>query len=229
MILAARRTDFLEQTAVECRALGVDASVQETDVGDPAQCERLIAFAGEFDVLVNNAGFAIFDAIADASRDDLHAMMETNYFGMVNCTQAALPEMLARRRGSIVNVASIAGVMGFAHMGGYCASKFATIGFTESLRNEVISSGLRVALVCPGTTKTDFFVTAEKQKMPAASRLLRTVSPEEVARAICDAAVDGRYRRILPFSAAAYMRLKELFPRFAHLVMRRVSSLMERG
>jgi short-subunit dehydrogenase len=136
--------------------------------------------------------------------------------------------MLARGDGSIVNLSSITGIMGFAGMGGYCATKFAVIGFTEALRDEVLPRGVRVALVCPGTTETEFFVKAEYDKMPGASRLIIGLKPERVARAICDAAEDGRYRRILPFTAAVYMRLKEIFPRFSHLLMRRVSSIMER-
>jgi len=131
--------------------------------------------------------------------------------------------MLARGHGTIVNVASIAGIMGYARMGGYCATKFAIIGFTEALRDEVLGRGVRVALVCPGTTNTDFFVKAERGKMPGASRLILAVSPERVARAICAAAEDGRYRRIVPFAAAAYMRFKELLPRTAHFFMRVVS------
>jgi short-subunit dehydrogenase len=86
---------------------------------------------------------------------------------------------------------------------------------------------VRVALVCPGTTDTEFFDKAERGKMPGASRLILAVKPERVARAVCDAAEDGRYRRILPLMAATFMRLKEIFPRFAHLFMRRISSMME--
>jgi hypothetical protein len=137
--------------------------------------------------------------------------------------------MLDRRDGTIVVVSSITGIMGYASMGGYCASKFALVGFTEALRDEVLARGVRVALVCPGTTTSEFFVRADKHKMPGAARLLPAVSSERVARAVCNAAEDGRYRRILPMFAASYMRLKELFPRFAHLVMRRVSAVMERG
>ena len=198
------------------------------DVTKREECERLITTAGNVDVLVNNAGFAIFDAIENAKPDDLDAMMQTNYFGTVWCTQAVLPQMLARGHGTIVNVASIAGIMGYARMGGYCATKFAIIGFSEALRDEVIGRGVRVALVCPGTVDTEFFVKAERGKMPGASRLILAVKPERVARAIADAAEDGKYRRILPPFAALYMRLKETFPRLAHLLMRRVSVSMEK-
>lgn len=227
LVVAARRGDRLEELAHEIRSFGVRCTPVAADVMKREDCERLVAAAPDADVLVNNAGVAIFDSIEKSQPDDLHSMMETNYFGMVWCTKAILPRMLARGGGSIVNVSSIAGIMGYARMGGYCATKFAMIGFTEALRDEVIGRGVRVALVCPGTTDTEFFVKAERGKMPGASRLILAVKPERVARAICDAAEDGKYRRILPPFAALYMRLKELFPRFAHLLMRRVSAMME--
>ena len=221
-----------EEVAADVRFEGAEAFLVGGDLTTSQKArevvEATVAHFGAVDVLVNNAGFAIFDAVADAKTSDLRAMMDTNYFGTVNCTQAVLPSMLQRGSGTIVNVSSITGIMGFARMGGYCATKFAIIGFTESLRNEVMRRGVRVALVCPGTTETEFFVKAERDMMPAASRLMPGSPPERVARAICDAAEDGRYRRILPLLAAVYMRLKELFPRFAHLLMRRTSSLMER-
>jgi short-subunit dehydrogenase len=155
-------------------------------------------------------------------------MMQTNYFGAVWCAQAVLPQMLARGSGTIVNVASIAGIMGYARMGGYCATKFAMIGFSETLRDEVLGRGVRVAMVCPGTVETQFFVKAERGKMPGASRLILAIKPEHVARAIVRAARDGKYRRILPVGAALFMRLKEAFPRIAHVLMRRVSSVLEK-
>jgi uncharacterized protein len=229
VVLGARRADRLEAVAVECRTLGVRAITVPTDVTKVEDCRRLIEAAGSVDVLVNNAGFAIFGAIAEANADELRGMMDTNYFGTVHCTQAVLPQMLARRSGTIVNVASITGLMGFARMSGYCATKFALVGFTEAVRDEVLGNGVKVALVCPGTTDTEFFVKAERGKMPGASRLMLAVKPERIARAVCAAAEDGRYRRILPLLAATYMRMKEIFPRLAHVAFRRVSALLERG
>jgi short-subunit dehydrogenase len=227
LVLAARRAELLDEVAHACRDLGAGCETVVTDVTRRDDCERLIAAAGEVDVLVNNAGFAIFDAIESARPDDLESMMQTNYFGAVWCTQSVLPQMLARRRGTIVNVASIAGIMGYARMGGYSATKFAMIGFSEALRDEVLGRGVRVALVCPGTVETQFFEKAERGKMPGASRLILAIKPERVARAIVDAAEDGRYRRILPGGAAMFLRMKEAFPRFAHMLMRRVSGAME--
>jgi short-subunit dehydrogenase len=171
---------------------------------------------------------ARFSSIPEANPDEVRELIETNYLGAFHCTQAVLPRMLAKRSGAIVNVSSITGLMGYSRMSAYCASKFALTGFTEALRDEVAGSGVRVALVCPGTTETEFFVRAERGKMPGASRLLPSVGPERVARAVCDAAEDGRYRRILPLMAAIYMRFKEFSPRLAHAMFRWVSSLLER-
>ncbi len=228
VVLAARRQTLLDEAAAKCRALGVTATVVPTDVTKRDQCIALIAAAGTVAVLVNNAGFAALDRIENAKPDDIEAMMNTNYFGTVYCTQAVLPQMLARREGSIVIVSSIAGLMGYSNMGAYGATKFALVGFAEALRDEVIRRGVDVALVCPGTTDTDFFMKAEREKLPGASRLILTLSPERVAHAICDSARDGKYRRIVPFTARLFIRLKEFFPRFAHSVFRSVSTVMER-
>ena len=232
VVLGARRQERLETVAGQCRSQGVSADAVVTDVTRRDDCQRLVARAielhGRIDVLINNAGFAIFDAIETARPDDLELMMETNYFGAVHCTQAALPHMLAVREGRIVNVASIAGLMGYERMGGYCATKFALVGFSESLHDEVAGRGIRVSCICPGTTSTEFFVKAERGKMPGASRLILTVSPDRVARAICDAAESGSYRKIVPFPAHLFIRFKEVAPRLAHMLMRRVSGALEK-
>jgi NADP-dependent 3-hydroxy acid dehydrogenase YdfG len=118
LVIGARRGELLEEVAAQCRALGVQCATVVADVTSRDDCRKLIAAAPRIDVLVNNAGFAVFEAIESATPDDLEAMMQTNYFGAVWCTQAALPAMLARGEGTIVNVASIAGMMGYARMGG---------------------------------------------------------------------------------------------------------------
>lgn len=227
VVLAARRAEALEEVAALCRTHGVTADVVPTDVTKPEECARLIERAGHVDVLVNNAGFAIFDEVAAAKLEEVRGMMDTNFFGAVHCTQAVLPQMLQRHSGSIVNVASIVGLMGFVRMSGYCASKFALIGWSEALRGEVLHHGVNISLVCPGTTETEFFETAERGKMPGASRLMLAMTADHVARAICAAAEDGRYRRIMPFVARMLIRMKELAPRTTHFVMRRVSGILE--
>jgi short-subunit dehydrogenase len=231
--LAARRKDRLEAVVQECRELGARAVAVPIDVNQPENAELLMRTAtrelGPVDILVNNAGFAIFDPMEDAKPEDIESIMRTNYFGAVYCTRAVLPSMLERRSGTIVNVASIAGLMGFFRMGAYCASKFALIGFSESLRDEVIDRGVRVCLVCPGTVETEFFQVAERGKMPAASRLILGITPQRVARAIRRAAERGSYRIIIPWPATVFVKFKELFPRSAHFLMRHVSRAIDRG
>lgn len=231
--LAARREPELIAVADECRKAGVRCAVVPTDVSDRQSCHDLVQRAeaelGALDGLVNNAGFAVFDSVASARPEDFTAMMNTNYMGAVHCVQAMLPGFLDRKRGSIVNVGSVGGITGYAGMSGYCATKFALAGFTEALRDEVLGRGVEVSLICPGTTDTPFFVTAEKGKMPGASRLALAIPPERVAAAIVSAIESPRYRKVLPLIPALFSRFKETCPRTAHFVMRRVSSSLIRG
>lgn len=230
--IAARRADRLSETATDCRQFPVDVFVRRTDVTSREDCFSLIeeveAQFGPVDILVNNAGFALLDRIESADIEDVRRMFETNVFGMLHCIQAQLPFMLMRGRGTIVNISSITGLMGTAGMGMYGATKFAVTGMTEALRDEVLGRGLEVILVCPGTTESEFFLYAERGKIPAASRLVRGLDPEDVARATCYAIEKGSYRVIVPASARLYMRFKELAPRSAHWLMRKVSSVVER-
>lgn len=232
VVLAARRREELETTAATCREFGVRAQAVVTDVSNADSCsgfiEQAITNFGTVDLLVNNAGFAIFDSIVSARGEDMQTMMQTNFFGAVYCTQAVLPHMLEKGSGAIVNVASIVGLMGYSRMGLYASTKFAMVGFSESLRVEVASRGVKVSLVCPGTTETEFFQIAERGKMPGAARLVLGIKPETVAEAIVRAAETGSYRTIVPFAAHLYIRFKEIFPRSAHFLMRKVSSLIDK-
>jgi len=233
LVLAARRPHELEDTAALCRAQGAGCLSVPADVSNADQCsslvEKALAEFGAVHLLVNNAGFAIFDSISEASTTNLTDMMNTNYFGTVYCVKAVLPHMIGNRRGAIVNIGSISGIMGFAGMGGYSASKFALAGFTEALRDELKDSGVTVSLICPGTTNTPFFNIAEKGKMPHANRLILAISPERVARAVLRAEQRGSYRIILPVTAAVFMKMKELLPRTSHFLMRTVSNLFVRS
>ncbi|MFN2443336.1 MAG: SDR family NAD(P)-dependent oxidoreductase [Thermoanaerobaculia bacterium] len=231
--IAARRANELEQVAARCRDLGAECVAIPADISSREECRRLAAEAeerfGPVEILINNAGFAIFDPISEARPGDLESMMATNYFGTLWCTQAVLGGMIRRGEGAIVNVGSIAGIMGFARMGGYSATKFAVAGLTEALRSETMRHGIRVSLVSPGTTATDFFVTAEKGKMPGASRLMLAIPPEKVARKILAAIERGDRRRIVPLGARLFMRFKEIAPGPAHFLMSHVSSWIDRS
>jgi uncharacterized protein len=230
--VAARRADRLEETASRCREHGAEVLVRPTDVSRRDECFGLVTEVtstfGSVDILVNNAGFALLDRIESADIDEVRRMIDTNLLGAFHCTQAVLPQMLERRDGTIVNVSSITGLMGYAGMGMYGATKFAMTGMTEALRDEVIDRGVRVILVCPGATSSEFFIHAEQNKIPAASRLVSRLAPEDVAKGIRKAIERERVRVIVPFAAHLYIRFKELAPRSAHYIMRKVSSALTR-
>jgi NAD(P)-dependent dehydrogenase (short-subunit alcohol dehydrogenase family) len=112
---------------------------------------------GRIDVLVNNAGYALGGFLEDVQLEELRAQLETNFFSHVALTKAVIPVMRAQRSGHIVMVSSIAGRVANPVTGSYSSSKFALEGFTESLRHELRSLGIRVVLVEPGAFETDIW------------------------------------------------------------------------
>lgn len=135
-------------------------SYRSCDVRDRAQVQAvvdsIVAEAGRVDVLVNNAGMGIGGALELASEAEIDRQMGTNFMGCANMCQAVLPHMRKARKGRIVNVSSIGGVMGLPYQGYYSASKFAIEGFSEALAAEVKRFGIRVSLVEPGDFATKF-------------------------------------------------------------------------
>jgi NAD(P)-dependent dehydrogenase (short-subunit alcohol dehydrogenase family) len=130
------------------------------DVTRPAEVEaavrQVIDRIGHIDVLVNNAGYGLFGAVEEASDGEARAVMDTNFFGVLNVTRAVLPHFRERRAGHIFNIASVAGAIGFPGCGLYSASKFALEGMTEALAVELASFGIRVTIVEPGGFRTNF-------------------------------------------------------------------------
>jgi NAD(P)-dependent dehydrogenase (short-subunit alcohol dehydrogenase family) len=140
--------------AAEVRATGARGAAVVADVGERESARRMVADAiaalGAVDLLVNNAGLCRLGSVADFSEGDWRETFRVNVDGVFFCCQAVLPHMLARRSGSIVNLASWSGKAGAPYFGAYCASKFAVIGLTQSLAKEVAAQGIRVNAVCPG-------------------------------------------------------------------------------
>lgn len=158
LVLAARSVDKLEAVAAECRGRGVAVLVQRCDVAVQADCIALMAAAvaafGRIDTLVNNAGMsahARFDEVGDLAWYE--TLMRINHWGAVWCTHAALAE-LAKSRGRIVAVASVAGLIGVPGRTAYSATKFAMVGFFEALRTELIDAGVSVTIAYPGVVAT---------------------------------------------------------------------------
>jgi NAD(P)-dependent dehydrogenase (short-subunit alcohol dehydrogenase family) len=130
------------------------------DVTQPAQVAAAVQAAqtqfGAIDVLVNNAGIGYFAAIEEGEEPEVRKMFEVNVFGLSRMVQAVLPGMRKNRRGCIVNIASLAGLCGMPALGQYCATKFAVVGLSEALRQEVEPLGIHVLVVEPSGFRTDW-------------------------------------------------------------------------
>ncbi len=130
------------------------------DVTDKAAVDAAVAAAhrrfGRLDVVINNAGYGFFGAVEEASEDEARAQIETNLFGALWVTQAALPIMRAQGSGHIIQISSIGGVNAFPNLGLYHASKWALEGFSQALSLEVAEFGVHVTLVEPAGFATDW-------------------------------------------------------------------------
>jgi NAD(P)-dependent dehydrogenase (short-subunit alcohol dehydrogenase family) len=130
------------------------------DVTDEHQAAAAVAAAldrfGRIDVLVNNAGFGLLGAVEEASAAEVRRLYETNVFGLLNVTRAALPSMRERRRGHVVNISSVGGYRSGAGFGVYCSTKFAVEGISEALHAELAPLGVHVTVVEPGYFRTEF-------------------------------------------------------------------------
>ena len=169
LVLAARDHDELttaRQTLLNRGAVRSpdDVLLIPVDLTDPAQAASLIEHAinhfGRIDVLINNAGIIEVGPFENQPLEAFHRAMATNFFAAVHTAQSALPHMLSRRSGSIVNIASIGGKFAMPHLLPYVSSKFALVGFSQGLHAELRHKGIRVTTVCPGLMRTGGEVNA---------------------------------------------------------------------
>lgn len=212
--IVARRQDRLERARAELEKHGTRALAVACDVSDREQVksmrDRVLEELGGIDVLVNNAGFAVYGSVRDTSVEDIESQINTNYLGMAYCVKAFLPALLGQGRGHIVNVASVAASFGLPGIAPYCASKFAMLGFSEGLRHELHGTGVGVTVVSPIMVRTEFFDGPSFEKMPKYSPV--SLDPRTVARAVVRAASSPRLEIIVPPVARGAVWLKHTMP-----------------
>jgi NAD(P)-dependent dehydrogenase (short-subunit alcohol dehydrogenase family) len=197
--LVARTRAALEAAAARCDG---PTCVQCADVTDAGAVRAAFAAAtralGPVEILVNNAGAAESAPFARIDRAQWERMLAVNLTGVLNCIQAALPAMTNRGWGRIVNIASTAGLKGYAYAAAYCAAKHGVVGLTRALALETAKRGITVNAVCPGYTDTDLVAEAvasiRRQTGRSESEALaeltrgspqgRLIRPEEVAHAV---------------------------------------------
>jgi short-subunit dehydrogenase len=166
LALGARRLDRLNTVAQKCRDKGSpDVSTRRLDVGKPADAKAFVAAAlrdhERIDVLVNNAGLGWMGRLYEMPEAKVEELIATNLAGLIATTQAALPSMLERRRGVIINVSSVVGFRAAPYSAVYSATKHAVVGLSHALRGELSGTGVKVCVVYPSATRTEFFATTE--------------------------------------------------------------------
>lgn len=184
LAVCARSAPRVHALVEELQAAGVSAMGQPCDVAQADDVRAFVAAVhethGPTDVLVNNAGLAHFTPVEDMSLDAFDETMAVNVRGVFLMTQAVLPEMKRRKRGAIVNIASLAGRNAVPGAAAYAASKHAVLGFSKSMFLEVRKYGIRVAAICPGSVVTPFF----EKSGGTVEHPDRKLQPEDVADAV---------------------------------------------
>jgi short-subunit dehydrogenase len=186
-VLVARRADRLTAVSLEVEAAGGKAEVVPTDISLEEQVSemirRVIERLGRIDVLINNAGIGLYARVEETSAEQIEKLWKVNFLGTFYCTRAVLPYFQQQKSGHIITVSSMTGRRGSAFKAAYAASKFAQVGFMESLRMEFKDSGIHTTIVFPGSTRTEFY---EKIENPG-NRDIRYYGPIQDAAKIGEA------------------------------------------
>jgi hypothetical protein len=200
LALVSRRKTKLEELQKTLNKYNIKTLICSCDVSQKSQVQKMskevLDTFGRIDVLVNNAGFAIYGTVSELTIEEIEAQMATNYFGMVYCTKYFLPKMLEQNSGHIVNVASVAASFGLPGIASYCASKFAMLGFSEGLKHELHRTKVGVTVVSPIMVRTNFFDHQSFESMPKYSPI--SLSAQTVAKAVVSAATSSRLEIIVP-------------------------------
>ena len=183
--LPARTEATLKEVAAEIEGLGVKVAYATADVSSQEQVEaatsKLTNDLGPTDILINNAGIATFGTVMDMDPKEWQQIIDTNLMGTYYVTRAVLPQLIEKNGGDIINISSTNGLSGAATSSAYSASKFAVIGFTESLAQEVRRNNIRVSALTPSTVATDLAVGLNLIKENNESKFMQ---PEDIAEFI---------------------------------------------
>jgi short-subunit dehydrogenase len=219
ILITGRNTEALSAVAHELQAKGVITRAVCADVANPDDNKRMaeeaVSVFGGIDVLINNAGISMRAIFEEVDPAVIKTVMDINFYGAVYATKYCLPEIM-RSKGSIVGISSIAGFRGLPGRTGYSASKFALNGFLESLRTELLGSGVHVLTACPGFTASNIRKRSLMQdgssqgESPRAEEKMMTA--EECAVHIYKATVKRKRTLILTFQGKLVVFLNKWLP-----------------
>src|SRR5262249_36028262 len=210
VVVCARREAPLERTAGQCRSVGAEALAVPADVRDEPSmrelAQRTLDRFGRIDVWVNNAGVGALGGFEALPPDVFRSVVETDFFGCVHGARAVLPHFTSRGHGVLINVASMLGKMAMPYYTPYAAAKFAVVGFGETLREELIGTGVDVVTIMPAAIDTPFFEHSANYTGRALKPPRPVYDPNEVASTIVRAAEHPR-REIFVGGAARAMHV----------------------
>ena len=218
VVLAARRVDKLEALAKEIEALGSQTLVVQADLSKLEDIQKMVSNTlqtfGRIDVLVNNAGFGRLDWLENLDPvEDIQAQINVNVMGVIQTTRQVLPVMIQQRSGSIINMCSMAGLVGTPTYTIYAASKHAVHGFSEALRREVKPWGIDVSLIYPGGVVTEFSQHAGiKRKTNATTPKFMLLTAEQVGKAVVKLVRRPRRMWIIPWLWSVTVFLNRFLP-----------------
>lgn len=170
---------------------GVKVVFAKADISKPTEIERAFdIFTNNFqklDILVNNAGRGIFNYIENSSYNEWKEIIDLNLTGLIHLTHLSIKIMIKQKKGHIINISSVAGRVGIPGWSVYCATKWAVIGFSESIRKELIKHNIRVTVIEPGVVKTEWGENMPEDWIKHRAQM-NALNPEDVAEAIYYAA-----------------------------------------
>jgi 3-oxoacyl-[acyl-carrier protein] reductase len=199
LVLTARRAERLNELEAAIRKAGGQATSIIGDAREEETAKKTVAAAlstfGGLDILINNVGIGNYKNLVDTSPADFDEMMDSNVRTTFLFTRFAVPHMIERHSGTILMISSMAGIYGFPGEAVYSATKFAQVGFAQSLDKELRPHGIKVGLICPGGVKTEFAIgKGRTEKSVAESGMLE---PEDVASAVLLACTQSAGSRII--------------------------------
>ena len=201
-------------------------AIYEIDISKAANLaalvEKIYQDYGKIDVLVNNAGYAIYDDFENFSEDQVRAMFDVNLFALMALCRLVGKEMKAAKAGHIINIVSISGKIASAKSSIYSATKFAALGFSNTIRLELAPYNVAVTTVNPGPVATGFFDLADPDGSYQKSVQAFLISPEKVASKIVQAMGTKKREINLPWILEATNKFYTLFPNLADFLARKV-------
>jgi hypothetical protein len=214
IILVSRNKERMSQVSSEISDK-CESMIFPCDVSNNSEVSKManevLSVYDHVDILVNNAGIGILGKVADQSIEEIEQVTKTNYLGMIYCTKVFLDSMLREKTGHIINVASLAASFGIPSLAAYCGSKFAILGFSESLQHELHGTGIRVTVVSPIGVKTNFFQHSSfGNKFKNRERFF--LDPHYVSKAIIRASTSNRLEIVVPFYMRGGIWLKNTIP-----------------